>query len=173
MEEYAEQQFRSRVQKRAEELGLNLRSVYVESGMSRDLTRTPISHRTIETVERLARKLGWSLAEVLGFSNRIDVRISTLAYHGAGLMMARMPAWARNQTNWIDAHATLYDLLVARREEGRLPDDIDECAAIVAEYINILVRAWETRPEPTTKPVGSINTDAPSLLVPKGAVPSR
>jgi len=160
MDEYAESQFKARVARRAEQLNMNVRAVYSDSGLSRDLKRTSIGHRTIDQIERLARNLGWTFPQIMGFSNRIDVGISHLAYHGAGAMLKRMPPWSRTEDNWIDAHATLYDILVARRDEGRLPEDNAERARILSEYVDILVRACETRPEPTRPPLSPEEIDA-------------
>ena len=48
MDEYAESQFKARVARRAEQLNMNVRAVYSDSGLSRDLKRTSIGHRTID-----------------------------------------------------------------------------------------------------------------------------
>ncbi len=170
---WSEDAFRQRVLDRAEELGITLPQLFSEAGLSHDWLRHNATTRKIDTLEKLAKQLNWSLSEIMGYSMRIDSDLSALAFSAARRMMGKLPAWARTDENRVAAHATVYDLLIGLKEDRKLPEAREKREDLVAQYVQILVRAWEDRPAPTQKPEPVVKkrrlkATRPRLLVPGG-----
>lgn len=142
MADWSDDAFRERVHQRARELDIPLAEVLRQAGLSQHFLQAAVHGRRIESLEKLARALGWSFAEIMGCQTRIDVRISALAFEGANLLLDRIPAWGRTEELLIDTHANLYDYLMHRQQEGRLPAEPAARTEIIADFVDALAGSW-------------------------------
>ena len=147
VEPWSEDRIRERLRRRASERGISLTRLFQETGVGHNFMSYTGSPR-VDSLDKLAKALNWTLPELLGCRTAVDVEISTLAFRGADDMRERLPPWARTPDNYIQAHATIYDLLIARQNEGRLPTDTARRVEILRDYVELLARAWQDRPEP-------------------------
>jgi hypothetical protein len=139
--EWSEERFRARLEARAAELGRPLRKLLTEAGIAHDtIDKIPASGRRIDTLEKIAGALNWSLADVMGFGGLgpISLELSSAAFRAAGQVLSSLPREAQTEDNRIAAHAHIYDLLAARARTGQPADE-----ATIAAWIEMLIRAWE------------------------------
>jgi hypothetical protein len=134
-----ENAFRERLEKRARELGRPLRELLATAGLGHDTLKRDVGARSLRTLAKIARALEWDLAEVMGYPTSINIALSTQAWAGARQVLAKLPYDTATETLRITAHAYIYNLLLARQREGRLPDDP---ADIVQSYVEGLAAAW-------------------------------
>jgi hypothetical protein len=148
---WSEEAFQARLEARARELGQPLSKLLANIGLGHDTLKRNVGARRLDTLERIAGALGWSLAEVMGFNPRIDIKLSGEAFAAAQRMLARLPKEAQTDDNFVWAHACIYDLLSARLREGRLPDDPALRVEILQTIVETMVASWEGR-DPKTRP---------------------
>ena len=142
MEFWSEEAFQQRVVARCRELGITPSRLLAEAGLGHDTLKRNVGSRSLQTLEKIAVVLRWSLAEVMGFNDRIDRELSAEAFAAAERVLAGLPRAEQNRENLVAAHAWIYDLLVQRRREGRLTDDPTARREIVQAYEEMLVASW-------------------------------
>jgi hypothetical protein len=146
---WSETAFRARLKERAIELGKPLRALLADAGIGHDtIDKEPASGRRVDTLEKIATAFQWTLAEVMGHDvllGRISLELSQMAFASAHRVIARLPVDAQTDERLIEAHAHIYDVLVARQREGE-PNDATHLASIE----QMLVRAWENAASPPT-----------------------
>lgn len=150
MTAWSESAFRARLVARAAELGKPLRVLLAEGGIAHDtIDKIPSSGRRIDTLEKIAAALQWSLAEVMGFNvlGRISLELSQMAFAAAERVIARLPRALQQREKLIAAHAHIYDVLVDRQRDGQ---PIDEATLSACEQM--LIRAWEAADRPSADP---------------------
>jgi hypothetical protein len=143
---WSEEQFKARITARAAELDQPLRKLLAKVGLGHDtIDKLPSSGRRIDTLERIAEALQWSLAEVMGFNvlGGISIELSERAFVAAERALELLPSAARTRGNLVAAHAHLYDRLAARQRDGRPITD-----EIVDAYVEMLAQAWEGKTTP-------------------------
>lgn len=129
--------FRARITTRAEELQLSLRSVLLDAGLSPEtLDKPPVGARRIETLERLAGALDWSLAEIMGLAPpSVDGETLELAFLAAERVtqLTRRPDLERRL--FCQLAAGFYNTIATRRRDGQTVDSevIELMAQAVAE----------------------------------------
>lgn len=148
---WSEEAFQARLEARARELGQPLNKLLANIGLGHDTLKRNVGARRLDTLDKIAGALGWSLAEVMGFNARIDVKLSGEAFAAAQRVISRLPKEAQSDETFVWAHACIYDLLSARRREGRLSDDPALRAEILRSYEEMLVASWEGR-DPRPRP---------------------
>lgn len=137
---WSEAEFRQRLGARAKELGVPLRQLLAEAGMSHDtIDKTPVSGRRIDTLERCAAACHWSLAEMMGHDvlSRISIELLVTAFQAAQRVLYRLPKHAETEHRLVELQAHIYDALAAREREGRRVD-----AEIVRAFEDMLVATW-------------------------------
>ena len=117
------QEIRARVESRAAELGRSVRSVLIEAGVSRDiLYRERSDSHKVDTLQKIAAALGWSLPQIMGFDVLGSIPRDILA---AALRVAN--GALRNidytEDDFIDALLVAQNLLLKRRYMGAATDD--------------------------------------------------
>jgi|HubBroStandDraft_3_1064219.scaffolds.fasta_scaffold00005_2 hypothetical protein len=114
-----------------------------EAGLGHDTLSRNVGSRSLQTLEKISVVLRWSLAEVMGFNHRIDLELSGEAFAAAERVLTHLPRAAQTRENLVWAHARIYDLLIQRRREVRLPDDPAARREIVQAYEEMLLASWE------------------------------
>jgi len=142
---WSEKAFQQRVALRAQQLGQPLKVLLAQQGVGHDTVQRNVGSRSIKTLERIAAALKWDLAEVIGYPGLINRELSWLAASAAERILTRLPEDARTLDLRTQAHADIYDLLIARRREGRWPTDTAARAEILAAYEEMMVQAWYGR----------------------------
>jgi len=142
--EWSEQNFQERIRRRAAELGVTVRDRLVAAGMAPDaFSHPPRTSRRIDTVEKLGRVCGWSLAEAMGFEE-VSTHVLTMALEimRRGLRDAKLPTEQE-----AEIVRTVYDLLTKRRREGQ-PIDPNVTSALEEMIYRTYVWGRSTRPLP-------------------------
>jgi hypothetical protein len=120
---WSEQKFRERVAARAAELGETVNALMERAGLGEQFRRTPRSGRRIDTLEKIAQTLNWTLAEVMGFVEPIDIDLLLRAHQSAQRVYAALRIAARTERVLISAQAYIYSELVECRQSGVEVDD--------------------------------------------------
>lgn len=147
---WSEEALRVRLEARAKEIGVPLRKLLADAGIGHDtIDKAPASGRRIDTLERVAVALRWTLADVMGFNmlGRISRELSAEAFASAEKILARLPSDANTRENLVQLHADIYDALVARQRDGRPFDD-----ETLRAYEEHSIAAWEGRAAPPRVP---------------------
>lgn len=121
---WSDADFCERVVRRCEELGLSQRQVLKAAGVAHDyLQTTPAHGRRIDTVEKVATALDWSLADILGLSvnARIDGELLFYAYDDA--QQAAQVVQQLDKEDFAQIQGTFYNLYVGRLVDGQTIDD--------------------------------------------------
>ena len=142
MKSWSEQAFQERIEARAQELGQPLSKLLEGAGLGHDTLKRNVGARRLDTLEKIATALNWDLADVMGFNTGIDRTLSAEAFAAAERVVSRLPPAEQNRENLIAAHADIYDLLVARRREGRLSDDLAVRQETILAYEEMLLKSW-------------------------------
>lgn len=140
---WSEDEFRARVTARAAELGETINSLLERAGVLEAFRKTPSSGRRIDTLEKIAQACKWSLAEVMGFSEPLDIDLLIQAYDSSANIVAGLPIWARTTRVRVSAQAYIYAELIDCRQNGIVVD-----AAHLEACERMLIRAWEQRGNP-------------------------
>jgi hypothetical protein len=147
---WSEDELKKRIEARAAELGVPLRKLLADAGIAHDtMDKAPASGRRVDTLERVAAALRWTLADVMGFNmlGRISRELSAKAFASAERIIAHLPSDAQTRENLIQIHADIYDALVARQRDGRPFDD-----ETLRAYEEIQIAAWEGKAVPPRAP---------------------
>ena len=151
---WSEAGLKERLASRAKELGKSLRTIYAEAGLGHDTLDKIRATRRLDTIEKLATAVEWSLCEMMGCEVlTISRPLSQRAWQHAKRAVARLPRDAQTEARQVDFHAWIYDWLAAR-ERDRLPTG----NASVRLFVNGLVRVSQeenaalgkSRPHPPT-----------------------
>lgn len=116
--------FCERVVRRCEELGRSQRQVLKAAGVAHDyLQTTPAHGRRIDTVEKVAQALDWTLADALGLSvsGRIDGELLFYAHHDA--QQATQIVQRINEDDFCQIQGAFYNLYLSRVADGQAIDD--------------------------------------------------
>lgn len=126
---WTEEGMKERCTRRAQELGKTLSQVLSEAGMGHDtLDRIPPQGRRTDTLNKLARKLDWSLAQVMGIATYVPLdgailkQISELTHR---VLSSYIKSRARNWSlpdEYYDEMAAILNLVMARQANGRTVD---------------------------------------------------
>jgi len=144
---WSEAGLKERVQKRAREIGKSLADVLAEAGMGHDtLDRAAPVGRRVDTLDKLARGLDWSLAEVMGFEvfGRTDPGLLKEAFEIAQRVLRNHPAARDDDLFFLTA--SVLDTLTARKRDG---DDIESIKAAVEDAFT---RSWSPPPQSGPQP---------------------
>lgn len=141
MNSWSEEEFRSRVERRAVDLGRSLRSVMRQAGLSEDYLKRPAqSGRRIDNLARIAVALDWSLAEVLGIEFAAPMLVLDVDILERALFVAIMaigdnvpfgPEWRKVVAR---ASARAYDLLIELAAAGFSTDGEAALEMIAATF---------------------------------------
>jgi hypothetical protein len=147
---WSEEEFRKRIEGRAEEFGAPLRKLLADAGIAHDtIDKVPTSGRRIDTLERIAAALRWTLPDVMGFNmlGRISRELSAKAFVSAERVLAHLSSDAQTRENLVQLHADIYDALAARHRAGRPFDD-----ETLRAWEEILIASWEGKAVPPQVP---------------------
>lgn len=148
---WSDADFRARVVARAAELGMTLAGLLEKAGVSREVFyKVPVNGRRIDTLEKIGAACNWTLAEVMGLTERPSVELMGLAVASAQRVIAGLPKWARTEQLFVDALTYLYDEVLSVRRTGVSPT-----AEHLAACERILIHAWgqtDRGSEPGNKP---------------------
>ena len=121
-----------RTKARSKELGRSVRSVLTNAGLALDfLHKLPVNGPRIDTLEKLATALDWTLGELMGFAG-LDEDIVIATFQVMDLGLVRIPD---RQTIQAPVFCCVYRVLAAKRREGETIDDrtLFDLARYVAE----------------------------------------
>jgi hypothetical protein len=109
-----------RTRARSKELGRSVRSVLTHAGLALDFFhKVPANGPRIDTLEKLATALDWTLGELMGFEGLDeDIVIATFQVMDIGLV--RIPD---RQAIQAQVFCCVYRVLAAKRREGETIDD--------------------------------------------------
>lgn len=164
---WSEEQFRARVVERAAELGRSVRSVLLEAGVALDiLDKVPTSGRRVDTLEKIARALGWSLSQMMGFD---DVARVTGEIMDQVLAITRRIL--RHHTDADEAEGTVSAMVLNAiqdyRRDGHL---LDARAGAMLEAA--IAAAWDAAAYPRSAPPSPPDASAATATAP-GRRPRR
>jgi hypothetical protein len=132
-----DEEFRRRVTDRAKQLGKSVRQVLSEAGMAHDTLKAPSGGRRIDTMERLARALDWSLPDIMGFPPR---RVTKDLLGMAVQIARRALRYVQHDDDVLyDVVAHVYNVLADRQRAGQPIDD--QATSSLAAYI---AEQWRT-----------------------------
>lgn len=121
---WSDREFCERVARRCAELGRSQRQVLKAAGVAHDyLQTTPAHGRRIDTLEKVAQAIDWTLADVLGLSvsARLDGEVSLYAYHDT--QQAAQVVQRIDEEDFCQIHGAFYNLYVSRLPGGQAIDD--------------------------------------------------
>ena len=140
MSAWSEEDFQQRCHRRAAELGQPLRKLLDREGLGHDTMDVQTSRR-VTTLEKIARALHWSLAEVMGFSvlGRISPDLLEIAFNTAqeALLTHLPPGDPSSSRRVIRTAARVYNVLHAAQSDGSPID-----AAMLAAIRRTIVEVW-------------------------------
>jgi transcriptional regulator with XRE-family HTH domain len=129
---WSDDNFRRRVAERAKALGKSLKQVAEDAGISPDtLEKIPANGRRIDTLEKLAGALGWTLGEIIGYEHRVSVELLGAAFKVARTALRNAK---HDETALIEVTAWVYNALTERHLRDGRP--LDEITATLIAYIS-------------------------------------
>ena len=131
---WSDDAFRARIARRASEIGKTLRQVLKEAGIAHDaIEKIPVSGRRVDTLERLAAALDWSLAQVMGYdpSPWVTPELLKMATQVTRQALRSHP---HDDDTAIEITARVYNVLAARQRDG-VPTT-EETLQAIAAYIS-------------------------------------
>jgi hypothetical protein len=133
---WSDEAFRTRVAERARTQGRSVRQVLADAGMSHDtLEKIPSSGRRLDTLDRLAEALDWSLEEIMGFdgmSRHVAPDLLLIAYQMAVRVLRNI---SDEDPDIVEVQAEIYDVLIDKRTAG---------VAITPDLLEGIASAYES-----------------------------
>jgi hypothetical protein len=145
---WSEEEFRDRVTARAAELGDTVNALLERAGIMEAFRKTPVSGRRVDTLEKIAEALDWTLPDVMGHVMSIDFDLLLMAYLDAvHLVVPFLPRSVRDDPAiFTRALGLLYEEYVDCVRKG---DELDE--KYRAACARMLVRLLEGRASEPSK----------------------
>jgi hypothetical protein len=132
----SDEQIKARVAARCAALGKSLRGVLSEAGLSHEtLEKPPTAGRRLDTLQKLAHALNWSLADLLGFT-----RIEPALLHAALQIVRRaLKHIPEDDAAFSEAAARIYNILADTYPDPRQPPP----AAAIASIARVISEDWQ------------------------------
>jgi hypothetical protein len=129
--------FRRRVTERAKQIGKSVRQVLSEAGMAHDTLKVPSGGRRIDTLDRLAAALDWTLPEIMGFTPERVTK--DLLMRSAQIARRALRYVQYDDDVLYDVAAHVYNVLADRQRAGQPIDE--QATSSLAAYI---AEQWRT-----------------------------
>lgn len=135
---WSDEAMKERAVARCAELGKSLRAALTEAGLSHEtLDKTPAAGRRIDTLEKLAGALNWTLAELMGLE--VVARVTPELFHAA-LMVAHtaLPHLKWEDPALSEIAARTYNILATNFPDPQKPPD----PATLATQAQTIASLW-------------------------------
>lgn len=154
---------RARVERRAAELNRSVRSVLIEAGLSLDiLYRERDRSHKIDTLQKLAGALGWSLPQILGFDVlAVPPDLVAAALRCVQRALQPLPATPGTETVFVEAFTAALNTLLQHRFEGRAIDE-NMLATLETTLAQVWGRSGRYQSAPANPQPHNDKTDAAS-----------
>jgi hypothetical protein len=134
----SDEEMKARVAARCAELGKSLRGALSEAGLSHEtLEKTPAAGRRLDTLEKLARVLDWSLADLLGLE--VIARLEPGLLHTAlQVVRSSLPHIPEIDPVFSEMVALAYNILADGHPDPQQPPGEE----VIANMTRTIAKIW-------------------------------